>query len=200
MKVIVAILLSISLYSCEDIIIDSNKLINSVAVNRLQGNFQGCSPSVDYPGYFQKSHIYFEGLNYFSEQSTHWQADCSDVSGVSISKMQIVNAKVSDTDPSVIEVDLKHISTSFRPDHPWYLSQNYCGHTDWVLSVDRDITGQYCPTYTIDPSGYIESYGDMFYTTFKITSTQIGFASTGTEFGKTPEDRVVSNIFYVDKI
>jgi len=199
------ILVLVTLISCnkEDInsLLNNDKLASNVAVLNLQGSYQDCSVSASYPGYYQKSNVTFNGLDYEIKASTHRNNDCSDRSGSDRAKYKIVAAGVNPDDSSLMEIDLEMISYEFDANHPWYVSQNYCGLTDWVENEFREITGLNCPSYLNSPhTDSIMAKGEIYYTNFKIEESAIGIASGYDESGLSEQSRHISNMVLVRKI
>ena len=60
-------------------------------------------------------------------------------------------------------INLTVDAIEYQWSHPWYVSQKYCGITDWVIFEKKDISGVDCPDFTDREDGYMRAKGQKVF-------------------------------------
>lgn len=203
------ILLSFVLISCEksieieEAILENKSLVDSVALNAIQGSYEACRPNLVYSGYYAKAEITINGNEVEITDSIHANSACNSNWGAQKNKYIIKKLEVSTDDPTDLNIEYEVVSAEYRPLDPWYLTQNYCGITDMSLGQWHDITGLSCPTYLAADTHHssIKSLGDEHHTIIKIIDNDNIQINQGfTESGDSVNESQVSDMFEVSRL
>jgi hypothetical protein len=130
-------------------------------INKIQGHFSTCAASQLYPGFFESNTVDVSGATYNFTATLSPLSDCSINYSVMTNTYEINNAKYVDSslnkEDILIEFKVKAVKFSFNDNS--YITENYCGFNDWVLNVEKDLTGLPC-------NNLLSTY-DSFHTSFK---------------------------------
>ncbi len=170
----------------------------------LQGNYDGCIASPIYGGYYNRLNVEINGkdLNYYFVLDNN--SNCASPYYRNVLRFEIVKASYeTEGDTEIINLDLKAKYYGIIWHNASYVNANYCGWTDWVLGVEREVTGVYClnllSTYdTIHDT--FRAVDEMEYMQIRHTPTSIAISIGTQESGDTFDDRRFTQRAEVPKI
>ena len=207
MKLFLTLLILLNFVSCnkqeaseeksptEDVVIDPTSEI----VALMQGNYSSCRASTLYGGYYNKVVINVSGTSMHVEYELSASATCATRYYRHTLEYEIVKADYKTAgDSENILVDVKNKSFKLQWNFAWYVSQNYCGFNDWVINVDKDLTGVPCAgllaTYDPHHSSY-PALDQMIYLEMQIKTTGLVYPIGTTTSGDTADDRLNTHMF-----
>lgn len=102
----------------------------------------------------------------------------------------------SDANDEDILVDLKRTSYRYVWSHPWYIGQNYCGITDWVIFAEKEIAAVNCPILTDRVDGVMPANGEKAFLQMKLNPSDSNYL--GMPFGKDEPGQEADNRYGSD--
>jgi hypothetical protein len=177
--------------SCQEISIGDDDDKASVSqkeliIQSLKGQYEGCSSDVDYSFLYRKSEISIVGDSYILDTTITSDSTCATATTLKYKQAFTIDSVELDTvNSSKINLALKVVKLELATDSAGQQAANYCGITDWALSVFRDVTGLSCPGLLVQDSFHTaaQSAGDMLHIQVTLSgsslSIPISFAESG---------------------
>jgi hypothetical protein len=156
-------------------------------IQKLQGTYSACIVSPTYPGYWNKVVVTVTNNVYDYSFELSGNSACTSPYYHNTYKFEIDRATYTTPgDTENINIDFKVTNLKIRYNLAYYIGQNYCGMTDWVLGVDKDVTGIACTNllslYDTFHNNF-KSLNDFEYQQLKLTTTNLtlpfGYVQSG---------------------
>ena len=128
-------------------------------IQGLQGTYHDCKPSTEYPGYFINFDVAVNGDVLTFSRGLSGSATCASVYYMFDYEYEIDRASYAISgNVQDINLDLKVVDFKTTFFHWGYLSSNYCGFTDWAVSVPKSLAGVTCPGLMTDYDALFSSF------------------------------------------
>lgn len=204
-------IVSISCKDKEDADSDTVPAVETPAVDNtatiiqsLQGTYSGCIPSPTYPGYYNKIEITITNATYDYYFELSGNASCTSPYYRFTSQFEISKADYeTDGDLENLKVDFKVKLFKIRYNLAYYINQHYCGMNDWVLGVEKILTGVPCISLL---SGYdahhssFKALDEMEYQKIILKAGSITIPFGYDQSGDSDADRKISHPAEIPKI
>ncbi len=174
----------------------------SEIIGKIQGNYSSCSASLNYPGYYDLNTVTVVGTTYTFSTTLSAAANCSTYYNKTTASYEINNASYinSAVNKEDIQIEFKVKSVALKFNDNYYISQNYCGLNNWVLNVEKDVTGLPCNDLLSTYDSFHTSFkavDDLEYVNIKRTPTAIWHPTGFSESGDTAGDSLKSLPFEI---
>jgi len=165
----------------------------------LTGVYHSCTASLLYNGFYNELTVNIENSNYELVESLSPNADCS--LPYKEVKISYTIDEIIDLGNHSIDLDMVFVSYEINLINPVYIGQNYCGETNWVSGVYKEVTGLECPSYfSFDPyHTSARAVGDNEYRRVVLSPTSLSISILHSESGDNISERHQSNLILLSK-
>ncbi len=189
----------------ENLIDDLDQSVNlekTEILGLISGTYEKCLPSVLYSGYYSKITHSLVGEDVSKIETLSNASDCSNPYYEETHKYKISDARYFDETKKVFEIDAEWLSQEINFKHSYYISQNYCGYTDWALNVPKILSGVSCPTLLSYDSYHtaFKDVGSEEFLIYKIDGNVLSIPLGYDESGDSANERKNSQFGLIDKL